>query len=110
MATDAEKRGVSTTYNVLFVCTGNTCRSPMAEALARREVRERRWSHVAVRSAGISAHPGGAASEGALQAARERGLKVIPICPFFAAYIQKHGEEQDLLDASWRTRFGLPPL
>src|SRR5687767_9985341 len=75
MATDAdEKRDVLTTYNVLFVCTGNTCRSPMAEALAKREVRERRWSHVAVRSAGISAHPGGAASEGALQAARERGL------------------------------------
>jgi hypothetical protein len=46
----------------------------------------------------------------ALDAARERGLKVIPICPFFAAYMQKHEEVQDLLDESWRTRFGLPPL
>ena len=45
-----------------------------------------------------------------LAAARERGLKVIPICPFFAAYMQKHEEVQDLLDDSWRTRFGLPPL
>jgi len=43
----------------------------------------------------------------ALQAARERGLKVIPICPFFAAYIRKHEEEQDLLDPPWRIRFGL---
>ena len=34
----------------------------------------------------------------ALQAARERGLKVVPICPFFAAYIRKHPEVQDLLD------------
>ena len=45
-----------------------------------------------------------------LAAARERGLKVIPICPFFAAYMQKHREVQDLLDETWRTKFGLPPL
>lgn len=45
-----------------------------------------------------------------LEAARERGLKVIPICPFFAAYMQKHEEVQDLLDPAWRRRFGLPPL
>ena len=43
-----------------------------------------------------------------LTSARERGLKVIPICPFFAAYMQKHEEVQDLLEASWRARFGLP--
>ena len=42
-----------------------------------------------------------------LAAARERGLKVIPICAFFAAYMQKHEAEQDLLDDSWRRRFGL---
>jgi uncharacterized protein len=35
-----------------------------------------------------------------LEAARERGLKVVPRCPFFAAYIKKHPEEQDLLDPS----------
>ena len=45
----------------------------------------------------------------ALDAARQRGLKVIPICPFFAAYMQKHAEVQDLLDPAWRTRFGLEP-
>ena len=38
----------------------------------------------------------------ALASARERGLKVIPICPFFAAYIKKHAEEQDLLDPAYR--------
>ena len=43
-----------------------------------------------------------------LAEARRRGLKVIPICPFFAAYIKKHPEEQDLLDDGWRIQFGLP--
>ena len=42
-----------------------------------------------------------------LKSARERGLKVIPICPFFAAYIQKHPEEQDLLDDVWRRKLGI---
>jgi predicted GNAT family acetyltransferase len=45
----------------------------------------------------------------ALDAARERGLKVIPICPFFAAYMQKNADVQDLLDPAWRTKFGLRP-
>ncbi len=43
----------------------------------------------------------------ALKSARERGLKVIPICPFFAAYIKKHAEEQDLLDPAYRKVLGL---
>ncbi len=42
-----------------------------------------------------------------LAAARARGLKVIPICPFFAAYIKAHEEEQDLLDPAWRRQLGL---
>ena len=43
----------------------------------------------------------------ALGAARERGLKVVPVCPFFAAYIRKHVEERDLLTDSCRARLGL---
>jgi predicted GNAT family acetyltransferase len=43
----------------------------------------------------------------ALAAARERGLQVVPICPFFAAYIQKHESEQDLLDPAYRHVLGL---
>lgn len=43
----------------------------------------------------------------ALAAARERGLQVIPICPFFAAYIKRHEEEQDLLDPAYRKVLGL---
>ncbi len=63
-----------TTYNILFVCTGNTCRSPLAEAVARRELAERNWQHVAVASAGIAADVGWEASRGALTAGRHQGL------------------------------------
>jgi uncharacterized protein len=38
----------------------------------------------------------------ALASARERGLKVVPVCLFFAAYIKRHVEEQDLLDPDYR--------
>ena len=33
----------------------------------------------------------------ALDAARAEGLKVVPLCPFVKAYIEKLPEEQDLL-------------
>lgn len=61
-------------FNVLFVCTGNTCRSPMAVVIARRAFQERGWDHVSVRSAGTSAYQGGGASGGALRAASAAGL------------------------------------
>jgi uncharacterized protein len=35
--------------------------------------------------------------EASLQAARERGWRVIPRCPFFAQYMRAHPEVQDLL-------------
>lgn len=59
---------------LLFVCTGNTCRSPLAEALARREAIERGLGDVEVASAGTSAWEGAPASDGALLVALERGL------------------------------------
>ncbi|MGJ8655335.1 MAG: low molecular weight protein arginine phosphatase [Akkermansiaceae bacterium] len=42
---------------VLFVCTGNTCRSPMAEGLFRKLVAEKSDYEV-LGSAGVSAYPG----------------------------------------------------
>lgn len=61
-------------FRLLFVCTGNTCRSPLAEVITRRDVAARGWEHVEVRSAGVAAAPGGRASEGSVGAARRHGL------------------------------------
>jgi hypothetical protein len=43
----------------------------------------------------------------ALGYARAQGLKVIPLCPFMAAYITKHPEWRDLVKASCRARLGI---
>ena len=59
---------------LLFVCTGNTCRSPLAEAIARRLVEERGLHDVTVGSAGTSAWPDAPPSDGALLVAMEHGL------------------------------------
>ncbi|WP_342473106.1 low molecular weight protein arginine phosphatase [Metasolibacillus sp. FSL H7-0170] len=47
--------------NIYFVCTGNTCRSPMAEAIFKAK----RLPNIEVRSAGIYALEGGEMSENA---------------------------------------------
>jgi protein arginine phosphatase len=59
---------------ILFVCTGNTCRSPLAEALLRSKLQERGVDGVTVGSAGTGAWDGAPASEGAYLVALEHGL------------------------------------
>ena len=44
---------------------------------------------------------GTALVEAGLAAARERGLKVIPTCAFFRAYLKKHPREQDIVDPDY---------
>jgi len=67
---------------VLLVCTGNTCRSPLAEVIARRLLAERLGGTadvleemgVIVMSAGIAAMMGGRASPESVQVADQLGL------------------------------------
>ena len=60
---------------VLFVCAGNTCRSPMAAALLRRRVAEAGLDgRVQVDSAGISATPGEPVTPQAARVLSARGL------------------------------------
>jgi protein-tyrosine-phosphatase len=59
---------------ILFVCTGNTCRSPLAEAIARKIAIERGLLDVEASSAGTSAHGGAPASDGALLVGMERNM------------------------------------
>lgn len=59
---------------ILFVCTGNICRSPLAETMLKRALHERNVVEVTVESAGTGAWDGAPASEGAYLVALERGL------------------------------------
>jgi len=67
---------------ILFVCTGNTCRSPMAEQLCRQILAERLGCapadledrEVQAASAGMAAMPGGGATEEAISVMANLGL------------------------------------
>ena len=59
---------------ILFVCTGNTCRSALAEGIARREAIERGLMDFEVSSAGTSAWNGAPASDGGVLVALEHGV------------------------------------
>lgn len=59
---------------ILFVCTGNTCRSPLAESIARHRIAARALHDLEVASAGTSAWTDAPASDGSLLVALEHGL------------------------------------
>ena len=57
--------------NIYFVCTGNTCRSPMAEAI----LKNKNFPNVNVKSAGIYALEGGEMSENAKAVLMEENIQ-----------------------------------
>lgn len=56
---------------IIFVCTGNTCRSPMATALFRQAVNEAGRTDIEVSGAGLAAFEGQAAADAAIRIMRE---------------------------------------
>ena len=63
-------------FNLLFVCTGNTCRSPMAEVYFRHLCEQGGLDRISVTSAGIHAMTGCDASELAKKAIMLEGLSL----------------------------------
>ena len=62
-------------HRLLFVCTANICRSPMAEGLARDYARRRQWP-VEVRSGGVMGLIGKPAASNAVAVMREIGIDI----------------------------------
>ena len=77
---------------IIFICTGNTCRSPMAEKILASIIKKEKWKGYVLSSAGIAAKDGDCINPKSAQVLTENGLE----CEGFSSTLLK---EEDLLDA-----------
>ena len=62
--------------NILFVCTGNICRSPLAEGLLKQLIKRSPINNLEIGSAGLAALPGNVASFNAVRVAQENSISL----------------------------------
>lgn len=97
---------------IIFVCTGNTCRSPMAEHILCRALEERELKGFSVSSAGIAARNGDTINPKSAQVLEEHGLpfdgffaKLLDeksLCEAFAVVCMTEEQKDILLDMRWQ--------
>ena len=97
---------------VVFVCTGNTCRSPMAEMLFRKKAEELGLKKLKVRSAGTRANAGDKINEKSSAVLSENGIPVkkFSACPIdgkmlvdsLAVVCMTDAQRDMLMDMRWK--------
>jgi protein-tyrosine phosphatase len=101
--------GMIAVKNILFLCTGNICRSAFAERFFNKLVRQTGLIGIASDSAGLLALPGNAATAMAQKVAYEHGVDLFshranPVSKRLVAWsdlvlVMEKSHERDLLDA-----------
>ena len=96
---------------IIFVCTGNTCRSPMAEMLLKNECKIRAWKTFTVTSAGISVKRGSVIHPNTVAVLEEKGIAVESfktkrltekmMKDAYAIVCMTESQREYLLDARW---------
>lgn len=61
---------------IMFICSGNTCRSPLAEGLFKKYLADNNITDVEVSSAGVSVFPGDEISVNSALVAMNRGINI----------------------------------
>ena len=75
-STERPERRRGALFNILLVCTGNTCRSPMAAGVLEGLIPRKLARKVRIESAGVGAQEGGFASSNAIEVSKRRGIDI----------------------------------